>query len=169
MLKDVLTNDLNVVFCGTAKGKASARLGYYYAGPGNKFYSILYSAGFTPIRLMPEHCYQINKYKIGLTDLVHNQAGNDKDINPDNYDVDGFIKKIKLFKPRYVGFTSKAAASYALGFKGVTSLIDYGIQNTQIGESKIFVLPSTSGSARRYWDEKYWIELKQRIDSTINV
>lgn len=32
MLKDVLTANLNVVFCGTAKGKASAGLGYYYPG-----------------------------------------------------------------------------------------------------------------------------------------
>ncbi len=44
MLKDVLTENLDVVFCGTAKGKASATLGFYYAGPGNKFYGILHKA-----------------------------------------------------------------------------------------------------------------------------
>ncbi len=36
MLKEVLQKDLKVVFCGTAKGKASATKGFYYAGPGNK-------------------------------------------------------------------------------------------------------------------------------------
>ena len=48
MLKDVLTHDLDIAFCGTAKGEASARLGFYYAGPGNKFYGVLHSDGFTP-------------------------------------------------------------------------------------------------------------------------
>ena len=73
MLKDVWAENLDVVFCGTAKGKASALKGYYYAGPGNKFYGILHSANFTPKRLLPAGCYSINEYGIGLTDLVHKE------------------------------------------------------------------------------------------------
>lgn len=165
MLKDVLKEQLNVVFCGTAKGKASAIKGFYYAGPGNKFYSVLHSVGFTPHRLLPTECYTINQYQIGLTDLVHTQYGNDNEISKESYEVDEFICKMKQFKPKFIAFTSKAAASYALGYKGVTSLIDYGLQNQTIDESKIFVLPSTSGSARKYWDEKYWFELRELINS----
>ncbi len=160
MLKDVLADNLDIVFCGTAKGEASARLGYYYAGPGNKFYGVLSSAGFTPKRLLPSECYEVNKYKIGLTDLVHTQSGNDNEIDDESYDVEGFISKMEKYNPKIVAFTSKKAASFALGFRGVTSLIDYGLQKTQIGNSKVFVLTSTSGSARRYWDESYWLELK---------
>lgn len=163
MLKDVLADDLDIVFCGTAKGEASARLGYYYAGPGNKFYAILSNAGFTPKRLLPRECYEINKYKIGLTDLVHTQSGNDNQIDDENYDVGGFILKMEKYKPKFIAFTSKKAASFAMGFRGVTSLIDYGLQEKQIGNSKVFVLTSTSGSARRYWDESYWIELKEML------
>jgi double-stranded uracil-DNA glycosylase len=163
MLKDVLKENLDVVFCGTAKGEASARLGYYYAGPGNKFYGILHDAGFTPHKLKPSDCYGINQYKIGLTDLVHTEFGNDDEISDDSYDVSGFIEKMKLFKPKYIAFNSKKGASFVFGYKGITNLIDYGFQDKMIGSSKIFVLPSTSGSARRYWDEKYWFELKQLI------
>ncbi len=165
MLKDVLKENLIVVFCGTAKGKASATKGFYYAGPGNKFYAILYQAGFTPSRLLPTDCYSINNYGIGLTDLVHTESGNDNQISKESYEVDLFIKKMKHFKPKYIAFTSKAAASYALGFKGVTSIIDYGLQNKLIGVSNVFVLPSTSGSAKAYWNEKYWFELKKLIKS----
>lgn len=95
MLKDVLIENLDVVFCGTAKGKASAKKGYYYAGPNNKFYGILHKAGFTSHVLSPAECYGINTFKIGLTDLVHVQAGNDNEINSANYEVDAFIKKWK--------------------------------------------------------------------------
>ena len=155
--------NLKVVFCGTAKGKASATKGFYYAGPGNNFYAILHQAKFTPTRLLPADCYSINKFGIGLTDLVHTESGKDNQISKESYEVDLFIKKMKNYKPNYIAFTSKAAASYALGFKGITNLIDYGLQSQIIGESNVFVLPSTSGSARAYWDEKFWFELRKLI------
>jgi len=161
MLKDVLSHNLNIVFCGTAKGEASARLGYYYAGPGNKFYDVLHRAGFTNRRLEPKDCYDINQYGIGLTDLVHNQAGNDNQIRKENYDIALFNKKMELYQPEYIAFTSKAAASFAMGYRGMTRLIDYGLQERVIGTSKIFVLPSTSGSARGYWDESFWFALRE--------
>lgn len=163
MLVDVLAHNLDVVFCGTAKGKASARLGYYYAGPGNKFYNILHKTGLTPHRLEPKDCYDINSFRIGLTDLVHNQAGNDREIAKENYDVIGFKEKIKIYQPKFVGFTSKAAASFVLGYQGVTSIINYGLQSQTLGATRIFVLPSTSGSARRYWDEAHWFNLKNLL------
>ena len=166
MLKDVLTENLDVVFCGTAKGKASALKGYYYAHSGNKFYGILHSANFTPIKILPSDCYSINQYRIGLTDLVHTEYGNDNEISDASYEIDVFIKKMEQYKPKFIGFTSKAAASFALGFKGATSLIDYGLQNRLIGESKVFVLPSTSGSARGFWDETHWFELKKLIQQS---
>jgi double-stranded uracil-DNA glycosylase len=164
MLKDVLAKNLDVIFCGTAKGEASVRLGYYYAGPGNKFYTILHKAGFTPHKLEPDECFSINQYSIGLTDLVHSESGNDNVIHDSSYDVDGFIEKIKELKPHYVAFNSKKGASFALGFNGLTRMVDYGLQNIRIGDSQVFILPSTSGNARRYWNESYWFELKKLID-----
>jgi TDG/mug DNA glycosylase family protein len=164
MLKDVLKERLDVVFCGTAKGKASALKGYYYAGPNNKFYNILHRAGFTINKLLPTDCYSINDYGIGLTDLVHTEYGNDNQISKESYEVDLFIKKMEYFKPKYIAFTSKAAASFAFGFKGLTSIIEYGLQKQKIGKSQVYVLPSTSGSAGSYWDEKYWFELKKLIN-----
>ena len=163
MLKDVLTYNLEVVFCGTAKGKISAKLGYYYAGPGNKFYTILNQAGFTPRQISPSECFGINKYHIGLTDLVHEECGNDSEIKDSSYDVNGLIKKIIKYKPKFIAFNSKKGASFALGLGGVTKKVNYGLQNKLIGDSKVFVLPSTSGNARRYWDESYWFKLHELI------
>lgn len=164
MLKDVLTTNLDIVFCGTAKGKASALKGFYYAGPSNKFYSILHSAGFTPKKLEPRYCYDVGNYKIGLTDLVHNEYGNDNQISSENYDVAGFISKMEKFQPKYIAFNGKTATSFVLGYQGVTSLVNYGQQNKTIGHSKLFVLPSTSWNSRRYWDESYWFDLKKLIE-----
>lgn len=165
MLKDVLTYNLEVVFCGTAKGKASAKLGYYYAGRGNKFYNILHRANFTPYQLEPNECYTIDQFNIGLTDLVHLEYGNDNEISDKSYDIGSFLKKMERFKPNVVAFNSKKAASFVLGFKGYTKLVKYGIQTQMIGSSKVYVLPSTSGSSRKYWDNAYWIKLREYIDN----
>ncbi len=48
-------------------------------------------------------------------------------------------------------FSGKRAAESFFGRPVV-----YGRQDEKIGETAIFVLPSTSGAARRYWDEAHW-------------
>lgn len=164
MLKDVLAENLDIVFCGTAKGETSARKGFYYAGPGNKFYKILYLTGFTPRKLEPRDCFEINRYGIGLTDLVHSEFGNDRKISRESYDIEGFITKMKKYQPKYIAFNSKKGASFVLGLRGITKLVNYGLLDITIGKSKVFVLPSTSGSARKYWNDKYWFALKQLIE-----
>lgn len=166
MLEDVLTKNLNIVFCGTAKGKLSVQKGFYYAGNGNKFYGVLHRVGLTQKRLLPRDCYSIIEHGIGLTDLVHAECGNDNQISSNRYDVDGFMKKMEIYQPMLIGFTSKKAASFAFGFNGFTSFIDYGLQNFLIRKSKVFVLPSTSGNARKYWNERYWYDLKDLIQQS---
>jgi len=166
MLNDVLTYNLLVVFCGTAKGKASAQKGFYYAGPGNKFYGILYEAGFTPHKLIPSECYTISQFRIGLTDLVHKEYGNDNELHDENYEIELFNDKIKTFKPKYVAFTSKKAASYALGYMGKTNNINFGLHTKLIGHTKVFILPSTSGNARKYWDSSWWHLLSKSIKNS---
>jgi|TARA_R110000744_G_scaffold295735_2_gene405762 TDG/mug DNA glycosylase family protein len=163
MLKDVLTHNLDVIFCGTAKGETSARLGYYYAGPGNQFYPILYKTGLTDKLLLPSNCYDINKYKIGLTDLVHAQSGNDNQLHDQNYDIKSFKTKIVKYNPKFIAFNGKKSAAFALGFKGKTNKVQYGLQSQKIGDTTLFILPSTSGSARGFWDEGYWVELSNLI------
>lgn len=46
-LPDILDYDLDVIFVGTAAGKRAAKLGHYYAGPGNRFWPTLFEVGLT--------------------------------------------------------------------------------------------------------------------------
>lgn len=163
MLRDVLKNNLDAVFCGTAKGDTSAKRGYYYAGPGNQFYPILFKAGFTDSLLRPEDCYSIDKYGLGLTDLVSNRSGNDSALSDEDFDVPSFVAKINKYQPRFLAFNGKKSASYVLGYNGITSGVSYGLCTKTIGATRLFVLPSTSGSARSFWDESIWIEFKHLL------
>ena len=72
---------------------------------------------------------------------------------------------MEKYRPKFIAFTSKKAASFGLGFHGKTKFVDYGLQKKTIGNSNVFVLPSTSGNGRRYWNEDYWFELKQLLNN----
>lgn len=52
MLPDYLEPNLSVVFVGTSVATASAARGHYYAGPGNKFWELLWEAGLTADRML---------------------------------------------------------------------------------------------------------------------
>ena len=69
VLPDLLAPGLVTIFCGSAVGAASARRGYPYAGPGNKFWPMLAETGFTPRRLAPEEYRDLLDFGIGLTDI----------------------------------------------------------------------------------------------------
>lgn len=162
ILKDVLKPNLDIVFCGTAVGEASAKKQAYYAGPGNQFFPVLYRAQFIPSPIQPENYEQLLNHNLGLTDMVKHTSGNDNVLIDKDFDVRGFKDKILKFQPKIVCFNGKKAAASFL-YENKTKNINYGFLPQKIGVTRCYVAPSTSGSARRFWDESYWIKLKELI------
>lgn len=80
MLPDRLAPGLQVLFCGTAAGTASATRGHYYAGPGNRFWGLLAQTGLTPRLLRPDEDHLMPGFRTGLTDLAKGVAGMDREI-----------------------------------------------------------------------------------------
>lgn len=154
VLPDILRPGLRVVFCGTAAGTASARAGAYYAGPGNGFWKTLHATGLTPMRLSPRGFEQLPAFGIGLTDICKVLHGSDQEVGTSEFDVAGLEARIAVVEPTNLAFNGKNAARGALG-RGV----DYGLQPERISAAAIWVLPSTSGAARGYWDVGPWREL----------
>ena len=159
ILPDVLRPGLTVVFCGSAAGHVSARRGAYYAGPGNLFWPTLATVGLTPRRLAPEEFPALPSFGLGLTDLCKRASGGDGDLPSDADDPDALRAKILRFRPRILAFVGKRPARVVLG-----RTPKYGLQPERIGETTLYVLPSPSGAARRYWDEKWWRELARLSD-----
>ena len=160
VLPDTLAPGLAVVFIGTAASRRSAEIGAPYAGPGNRFWDILYEAGFTLRRLDPPEFRTLLQYKIGLTGMAPERVGNDDILEPGDFDPEGVRAKIARFQPRVVAFVGKRAAQEFFGRAGLA----YGLQDERVEESAVFVLPSTSGAARRYWDPAPWHALRAYID-----
>lgn len=156
VLPDVLAPGLAVVFCGTAVGTASAARGAYYAGPGNAFWRTLFEVGLTPRRLEPEEYQRISDFSLGLTDLAKSASGADHVLSPEHFGRSELHAKMLQYQPRVLAFTSKRAAEEYLGRP-----VRYGLLEEKIGETMLFVLPSPSGAARRYWDLTPWRDLAQ--------
>jgi TDG/mug DNA glycosylase family protein len=154
ILPDVLPPHLKVVFCGTAAGRASARAGAYYAGPGNRFWETLHRIGLTPHQLHPAEDPTVARYGIGLTDIVKTAYGADADLPAAAFDAAGLWARLVAARPLAVAFNGKRAAVGALG----RAVAAYGPQAPYAGIA-VFVLPSTSGAARRFWDIRHWREL----------
>jgi double-stranded uracil-DNA glycosylase len=154
VLEDVLAPNLRIVFCGTAVGAASALRRAYYAGPGNAFWPTLFQVGLIPIQLEPEQYTCITEYGLGLTDLAKTISGSDRVLSRQDFDGDGLREKMRHYTPKVLAFTSKRAAEEFVGRP-----VEYGRLEDRIGSTKLFVLPSPSGAARRYWSQRPWHEL----------
>ena len=163
ILPDLLKDNLKIVFCGTAAGNKSAERKAYYAGAGNLFYPTLASCGFTPRILKPEEFPNLLGYGIGLTDLVKHHFGMDKDLKQEHYDTKSFEQKILQYQPQLVCFNGKEAAKVYFNLK-YTKQVSYGLQDKTIGNTKLYVAPSTSSAGRKHWDESIWQQLKNLIN-----
>lgn len=154
ILPDVVEPGLHVVFCGTAAGTKSAEAGAYYAGPGNRFWATLHEVGLTPGQLRPDEYAHLPRYGIGLTDVCKIESGSDQEIGTSGFDVPRLIGTLEQYRPTWIAFNGKNAGKAALGRP-----VDYGVQPEHLGPGHTFVLPSTSGAARRFWDVAKWHEL----------
>lgn len=153
ILPDILAPGLHLVLCGTAPSRISAAARAYYASPGNRFWPTLHEVGITPLRLRPEDYARVLGFGIGLTDLCKTECGSDAELSPTAFDVPGFVAKMRAVRPAAIAFDSKTAARAFFGRS-----VGYGRQPGGLDHIPVFVLPSPSGRARRWWDIRPWQE-----------
>lgn len=161
VLPDLLVPDLDVVFCGTAPGHVSAAARAYYAHPHNKFWRILHETGLTPEKITPADFQKLLDLRIGLTDIAKFDKGLDKDLKRESLGhaaVNALRARIETNKPRVLAFTSMTGAARFFGKRRPC-----GLQPETIGDTRIWVLPSTSGLACGSWDDSHWHQLAAEI------
>jgi double-stranded uracil-DNA glycosylase len=154
LVPDLLEPGLKLVFCGTAPSRASAAARAYYAKPGNRFWPTLHTVGLTPHRFPPQDYPHLIALGIGLTDLCKVHAGVDAELPQDAFDLAAFRRKMRRAQPQMIAFTSKNAAQSFIG-----APVAYGELDQRLGQSRLFVLPSPSGLATRFFDIAVWHDL----------
>ena len=178
MLKEILIQNLRVVFVGTTVAETSDELGFYYLGTKNRFWEMLEYAGISPAAVVSpsdrkalvdaKHTGVLNdvykqfffekkesallKLRIGLTDLNRRLVvSNDDDpaAQPTTDDLGKFVKKIEKYRPKIVAFVT-AVELFESCFKRLypQASRQRGKQDFLIGESEVWLLGSTSGRVK---------------------
>ncbi len=145
ILVDFLAPDLDVVFVGAAPSLWAARLGHYYAGPTNKFWLLLYQAGFTPRRLNAEEDAEVLRYGIGLTGIFKNISSSANHLLPiPTEEIRKRLReKLMAFQPRFICFNGKDVYQLYSG----RPCLDWGEQSERIGNARVYVVHSSSARA----------------------
>ena len=151
LLPDYLEKGLDVVFVGAAPSVRAAETGHYYAGATNRFWLLLYQSGFTPRQLLAEEDITILEYGIGLTAVFPNKISTANHLlpTPTKEIREELLQKLKDCDPKFVCFNGKDVFQMAIG----AICTDWGEQETKIGNSRVFVLHSSSSRAD-FWGKE---------------
>jgi len=146
-LPDYLRPGLDLVIVGINPGTKSAAAGRHYAGPGNHFWPLLYESGLVTEPLTHAADERVLEWGIGLTNMVDRPSPSISDLSLDELRAGGVALRRKLLRyaPRIVCFNGKRIYEVFAG--GPCQL---GLQTERIGQSQVYVMPSTSARAAAY-------------------
>ena len=113
--------------------------------------------GLTPRLLAPAEFRTVLQYGIGLTDLCKTESGADSGLPREADDAAALAAKIARHRPAVLAFNGKRAARVFLDAPASTT----GSSPAASAGRRVHVLPSTSGAARRWWDEAFWRRVAQ--------
>ncbi|MBM7645640.1 TDG/mug DNA glycosylase family protein [Scopulibacillus daqui] len=149
---DYIKKGLNILFVGFNPSIRSGETGHHFANPNNRFWSILYQAGLTPVKLRPEDDHKLLNYGYGLTNIVQRPTKKAADISSEEYEVgrNQLREKIETYLPQIVCFVGKGVYQQYTKKRHVA----WGVQNEHEVEGVTdFVAPSSSGLVRMRIDE----------------
>src|SRR6201984_3790055 len=138
---DVLGPDLRIVFVGINPGRVSAAAHAHFANSRNDFWRLLHAAGLTSRLYEPHEQFALLEERIGVTNAAYRTTPGSSDLR--RADFAGSAERLeqiaRQLRPRWLAFVGKEAYRGTFGARP-----DLGPQGRTLGDTKLFVLPSTS-------------------------
>jgi TDG/mug DNA glycosylase family protein len=134
---------LRVLFCGINPGLVSAATGHHFARPGNRFWPVLYGAGFTPRRLRPDEQHLLPSLGLGITNIVPRATARADELSTAELVAGGERLRdlVRLWRPAVLGVVGITA--YRVAFAAPRATV--GPQPAALGTTLVWVLPNPSG------------------------
>jgi double-stranded uracil-DNA glycosylase len=147
-LADLVGVDLRVLFCGINPGMRSAELGLHFARPGNRFWKLLCSGGFTESVLLPAEQHVLPQLGVGITNLVGRATAAASELKASELreGATELQAKVAMLRPRCVAVLGLQA--YRTAFRRPAATI--GLQPEPLGSALLWLLPNPSGLQARY-------------------
>ena len=148
----MLASDLAVVFCGINPGFHSDAKAAHFANPRNDFWRLLHAAGFTPHQVDPSEQLEVLRFGVGITNAAHRTTRGSSDLRKGDFagSAERLEQLARELQPHAIGFVGKEAYRGPFGGRP-----DHGLQERRLGDTLLFVLPSTSpANAAVPWQER---------------
>jgi mismatch-specific thymine-DNA glycosylase len=175
---DYLQPGLKLVVVGINPGLRSGATGHHYAFAGNHFWPLLYESGLLPERLTYENDHRALEFGIGLTNLCDRTTHEANELTRDELAAGALTLRGKLIDcaPRVVCFNGMGIydaflANWAeAATNGKRRKIKPGLQDERLGETLMFVVPSSSGRTAAYPRQvklDYYRDLRKLLDGIL--
>jgi TDG/mug DNA glycosylase family protein len=172
---DHLRPGLELVIVGINPGQRSGATGHHYAFAGNHFWPLLFDSGLLPERLTYENDHRALEFGIGLTNLCDRTTREASELTRDELASGARTLRAKLieYAPRVVCFNGMGIYDAFLAHwdeaaaGGKRRKVKPGLQEEKLGETLMFVVPSSSGRTAAYPRQAkldYYRDLKQLIE-----
>jgi TDG/mug DNA glycosylase family protein len=121
---------------------------------------VLHEVGLTATELQPGDHAMLLEARIGLADLAEYSAGIDAVLHGNALYSPRLRDVVEAIQPRALAFNGKNTAS--LFYRGGTHRLSYGRQSERIGETAVYVLPSTAATSA-FWSIEPWRALAKEL------
>ncbi len=150
---DVVSENLDVLFCGVNPGLYSAAVGCHFARPGNRFWKALYDSGFTDRVLEPWEQELLLGFGCGITNLVGRATAVAAELSAAELRRGrGLLKrKLRRYRPRFL--TVLGIGAYRSAFERPKASL--GEQDSLLLDARVWVLPNPSGLNAHYRPEDF--------------
>ena len=141
---------MRVLFVGINPGVRSALTGHHFAGFSNRFWKVLYRSGLVPEPVTHLDDDRLPEWGFGITNIVARATRGIDELRPEEYSA-GRLRlrgKVRRYHPAIVAFVGITV--YRAMFPLHRGPVTMGLQEERIGESRVFVLPNTSGRNAHY-------------------
>jgi len=147
---DVLAPGLRILFCGINPGRVSAAAAAHFANPRNDFWRLLHAARLTSRLYAPDEQFEVVREGIGITNAAYRTTPGSGDLRKGDFDRARIEDIATEYRPQWLAFVGKEA------YRGLfAERPELGVQEWTLGETQLFVLPSTSpANAAVPWRER---------------
>jgi TDG/mug DNA glycosylase family protein len=165
---DVLAPDLRIVFVGINPGRVSAAARAHFANPRNDFWRLLHAAELTSRLYEPQEQFELLDEGIGVTNAAYRTTPGSGDLRRQDFagSAERLTRITRELRPRWLAFVGKEAYRGTFGRRP-----ELGLQEQTLGDTKLFVLPSTSpANAAVPWRERLdWFQHLSGLSSGLPI
>jgi TDG/mug DNA glycosylase family protein len=142
-LRDVIADDLDVLFCGINPSLYSAAVGHHFARPGNRFWPALHRGGFTDHIWSPFEDRRLLTIRCGVTNIAPRATVAADELSADELVAGAKALAKKVTRRRVKVLAILGVTAFRVGFGQADAKL--GLQANGFGDTSVWILPNPSG------------------------